>query len=48
MGRELIDTYVTFRNALLTADEHFKRLDAPWSLIGTCDLCVFPSHADIL
>ena len=34
MGRELINEYRVFRNSLLYADNHFKKLGASWSLIG--------------
>ena len=34
MGRELISTYRDFRNSLLYADDHFKKLGASWSVIG--------------
>ena len=34
MGRELISTYKVFRNSLFSADNHFKKLGASWSLIG--------------
>ena len=34
MGRELISTYRVFRKSLLSADNHFKKLGASWSLIG--------------
>ena len=34
MGRELISKYTVFRNSLLSADNHFKQLGAPWALLG--------------
>ncbi len=34
MGRELIDRFLVFKNALLSADAHYKSVGAPWSLIG--------------
>ena len=34
MGRELIDRFSVFRDALLVAETHFKILGAPWSLKG--------------
>ena len=42
MGRELIDRFSVFRNALLLAETHFKSLNAPWSLKGIPDpsICI--------
>ena len=37
MGRELIDRFSVFKNALLLAETHFKSLGAPWSLTRIYD-----------
>jgi acyl transferase domain-containing protein len=34
MGRELIDTYPTFKRSLLLANDHFSELGAQWNVIG--------------
>lgn len=40
MGRELINTYPVFREALQEADSHLRELGATWSLVGmTYNLC---------
>ena len=36
MGVELVGRYEVFRNTLLSADTHFKSLDASWSILGEC------------
>lgn len=40
MGKELLEVYPTFRNALEAADRHLISLGASWSLIGK-NLAVF-------
>ena len=42
MGRELVDRFLIFKNALLLAETHLKSLGAPWSVIGKCDPGTIP------
>lgn len=41
MGRELINRFLVFKNALLLAEAHFKSLGASWSLTGIHDPCIY-------